>query len=119
MITPGAAAGKDAWWNGENTMKQAMEHLEAMCRRFPDVVTCDVYDNSTGHGCMAKDALSTDKINLKPGYARKGQFCCRPGYHKDHATGARTYQSMKFKAGDILAIDIKKDAKLSNVRIIN
>jgi hypothetical protein len=65
---------KDDWWDGDQTQMQAAEHLLEFDRRFNTgggvVAVCvDVYDNSSGHNCKAKDGLDVGKLNLGPGGA--------------------------------------------------
>ena len=58
----------------------------------------DIYDNSSGHNCMEKDALNIEKLNF--GVGGKIKVIIRPGhYMKD---GALVQQSMYFEAGDTL-----------------
>ena len=37
----------------------------------------DIYDNSSGHNCMAKDALNVDKLNI--GVGGKNKVTIRDG----------------------------------------
>lgn len=69
VIEPGKGK-KDAWWGGEDTMKQALAHLEEALelqriKGYP-IRLYDVYDNSSGHNCMAADALNAGELNLLP-----------------------------------------------------
>lgn len=66
-ITPGKAPGKDPYWNGAATLKQAEDHLNEMMLLFPGFRVVDIYDNSTGHDCEAPDALHVRKMNKNPG----------------------------------------------------
>ena len=59
IIEPGSAPGKDAWWTGADTMKQAATHLAEFDAVFPGCCSVDVYDNSSGHNCKAIDGLHT------------------------------------------------------------
>ena len=44
----------------------------------------DIYDNSSGHNCMAIDALNSEKLNI--GVGGKKQVIIRQGYYvKDGA----------------------------------
>ena len=70
-ITFGTGPGKDNYWGGADTMKQAQKHLEGLHIKDKLIVTTDVFDNSTGHNCLAPDALEVDKLNLGPGYSRR------------------------------------------------
>jgi hypothetical protein len=114
MITPGAAPGKDDYWGGADTMKQAKEHLEGLHEHYPDWVTTDVYDNSTGHNCMAPDALVVDKLNLNPGYCRKEELVIRDGYYcRECSPDEVIKQDMRFQPGDTLHVTVQKGAKLT------
>ena len=113
IITPGAADGKDDYWNGENTMAQAKEHLEFLHEFHPEVAACDIYDNSSGHSCMAKDALNIDKLNMSPGMNRKTDVIIRDGYYMDN--GTKITQHFFFKVGDTLRVAIKMGAALKKV----
>ena len=69
----------------------------------------DIYDNSSGHNCMAKDALNSDKLNI--GVGGKNKVIIRPGhYTKD---GALVHQSMYFEAGDTLHVEVKRGTKIN------
>jgi len=48
---------------------------------FPDKDALDIYDNSSGHNCMAKDALSVSKLNI--GIGGKNPVTTRDGYYLD------------------------------------
>ncbi len=113
IITPGAAEGKDKYWNGEDVMKQAQEHLEGLLKFHPEVAACDIYDNSSGHGCMAKDALNIDKLNISPGMNRKTDVIIRDGFYT--VQGALKVQSFFFRVGDTLKVTIKMGAVLKKV----
>lgn len=63
-ITPGSGPGKDAWWLGEDTVKQTIALLERMARETNDIALVLVFDNSTGHGVYPKDALDAKDMNL-------------------------------------------------------
>lgn len=115
IITPGAADGKDAFWNGENTMDQAQAHLEFLHEFHPEVAACDTYDNSSGHGCMAKDALNIDKLNISPGMNRKTDVLIRDGYYT--IDGTKIVQNFFFKVGDTLRVSIKMGGALKKVII--
>jgi hypothetical protein len=115
IITPGAAEGKDDFWNGENTMDQAKEHLEFLHEFHPEVAACDIYDNSSGHGCMAKDALNIDKLNISPGMNRKTDVLIRDGYYTIDET--KIVQNLFFEIGDTLRVVIKIGAALKKVII--
>jgi hypothetical protein len=116
MIQPGAAEAKDKFWGGDDTMKQALEHLEEVREMNKLYVANDVYDNSNCHNCMAKDALLVDKLNKGAGHCRKHALNIRDGYYmKDDE---RVAQSMFFCCDDILNIDINKDAKLAKVLLL-
>lgn len=114
IIKPGSAAsGKDAYWDGPQTQKQARTHLEGFHSQYGSAVNCvDVYDNSTGHDCAPVDGLSVDKLNKNPGYNRKKVVSIREGSYLDHSTGEQVKQSMYFQAGDILLTPIKEGAIL-------
>jgi hypothetical protein len=102
VIKPGAKEGKDNYWNGEDTMKQAAVHLGELPL---NVQTVDVYDNSTGHGCMPADGLDIAKINRGVGYARKKPLNIRKGFYKNEA-GEKVQQSMVFEESDVLLVDV-------------
>jgi hypothetical protein len=113
MITPGAAESKDDWWNGEDTQKQAKDHLEEFDARFPGCRSIDVYDNSTGHNCKAVDSLDINEttLNLRPG--GKNRLNMRNGYYIG-VDGVEVSQPMHFVAGETLRMQIKVGRQLCN-----
>jgi hypothetical protein len=54
-------------------------HLREFDIIFPDKDALDIYDNSSGHNCMARDALNVSKLNL--GVGRKNPVIIRNGYY--------------------------------------
>jgi hypothetical protein len=61
FINPGK--NKDGWWDGEATQRQAAIHLMEFDRERPGCRCADVFDNSSGHNCRARDALDVEKMN--------------------------------------------------------
>ena len=94
-------------------MNQAQEHLEYLHKHHPEVAACDIFDNSAGHGCMAKDALNIDKLNISPGMNRKTDVIIRDGYYI--VNGTKIVHNLFFKVGDILKVAIKMGAALKKV----
>ena len=108
LITPGM--NRDAWWDGEQTQEQAKAHLLEFDIMFPDKDALDIYDNSSGHNCMAKDALSVSKLNI--GIGGKNAVNIRNGYYLQD--GNEVQQSMFFKVGDFLHNKVKRSTECYN-----
>lgn len=124
IITPGTKEGKDDYWDIEDTMAQAERHLKAMYDlhdgRGEPVQVVDIYDNSTNHGGLPKNALVVrDKINKFCGYARKVPLEIKDGWFMSDAV--KVDQSMRFKVGDIILDPIKngKVVKFDGVKLQN
>ena len=62
---------KDPWWDGEQTQEQAKRHLLEVDAWIAETggnkAALDIYDNSSGHNFMAKDALNIEKLNIGVG----------------------------------------------------
>ncbi|KAJ1428593.1 hypothetical protein B484DRAFT_393894 [Ochromonadaceae sp. CCMP2298] len=98
FINPGK--NKDGWWDGEDTQRQAAVHLLEFDVLFAGCICVDVYDNFSGHNCLAKDALLVEKLNKDSGGAGKTLLVMRDGsYLQD---GSLVLQSFFLKAGDTL-----------------
>ncbi len=50
----------------------------------------DIYDNSSGHNCMAIDALNSEKLNI--GVGGKNQVIIRQGYYVKDGALKRQYR---------------------------
>ena len=114
---------KDPWWDGEQTKEQAKRHLLEVDAWIAETggnkAALDIYDNSSGHNCMARDALNSEKLNI--GVGCKNKVIIRPGnFVKD---GALVQQSMYFKAGDTLYVEVKRGTTINKAgiagRIVN
>ncbi|KAJ7648975.1 hypothetical protein DFH06DRAFT_996741 [Mycena polygramma] len=66
-IYPDNKAGGDAYWNMEQMIAQMVKAILIARRMFPNAIIHWVFDNSSAHGSLAKDALTTTKMNVKPG----------------------------------------------------
>jgi hypothetical protein len=100
FINPGK--NKDGWWDGEATQKQCGVHLLEFDRERPGCVCADVYDNSSGHNCRARDALDVEKMNK--GVGGKNAIIMRDtSYLRDGWGELR--QSMILEVGDVLRAD--------------
>jgi hypothetical protein len=59
---------KDPWWDGEQTQDQAKRHLLEVdawiATTGRNYAALDIYDNSSGHNCMAIDALNSEKLSI-------------------------------------------------------
>jgi transposase len=96
IIEPGIAENKDDYWGGEDTFAQAGDHLLEFDRRYHNSEVCvDVYDNSSGHNCKAKDGLDVGKMNVNPGGAAKEALIIHNGTYLG-ADGAYVEQPMFF-----------------------
>ena len=135
MIEPGAAPGKDRYFDAEQLMDQtkvAMDVFDATHitpgrwvyhptnpahgAKYPLVhskvwlppTPCKAmifYDHSSGHGAYSKDALLASHGNKGPDW--KGSVePMRDGWFYDSA-GARQIQKMQFDADECLACDIR------------
>jgi len=116
FITPGK--DKDPWWDGEQSQEQAKKHLLEVDAWSTETggnkAALDIYDNSSGHNCMAIDELNSDKLNI--GVGGKNRVIIRPGhYMKD---GALVQQSMYFEAGDTLHVEVKRGTKINKAGIV-
>jgi hypothetical protein len=107
-INPGE--NKDGWWVGDDTQAQATAHLLEFDLLFPGCVCVDIYDNSSGHDCRAKDALDISKLNLGVGGDGKEVLMMRGGLYLD-SSGAPQQQSFFFAAGDVLHVPVKAGGK--------
>lgn len=93
IVKPGVGENKDAYWNGENTMEQCKVHLASTFDKYKhDIIDiADVYDNSSNHGCLPKDALVVNgKINKYCGYCRKDPLLIREGWYNVAKTTTST-----------------------------
>jgi len=77
----------------------------------PVVVCVDVYDNSSGHNCKAKDGLDVGKLNLSPGGAAKEALVIRDGTYLCPLRG-RVSQPMFFSVGEVLLVEVKTGQKI-------
>lgn len=80
----------DGWWTHEHLAIQLRDKaIPAFKELFPNAIGVFVFDNSTAHGAMAKDALVASKMNTGPGgknvepmrdgwYTRNGQRVVQP-----------------------------------------
>jgi hypothetical protein len=107
FINPGK--NKDGWWDGEDTQAQAQVHLDEFDRARPGCICCDIYDNSSGHNCKAKDGLDVSALNL--GVGGKNKFIMRNGAHLGEE------QSMFFCVGDKLLLPLTADSVQNSSRI--
>jgi hypothetical protein len=71
IITPGSQEGKDRYWNSEDVLNQARNHLHHGLQKHPNDDFVLIYDNSTSHNCDCKNALKVSKLNKFPGHCRK------------------------------------------------
>jgi hypothetical protein len=80
---------------------------------FGDSKKClNIYDWSSGHSCLPKDALHISKINRGPGCNRKEKLIIRNNWFI--RTGNLNAQSMHFQSNDVLYINIAKGTKMSS-----
>ena len=136
ILEPGAAPGKDKYFDADQLQEQtklAMEVFEAThtmpgrweyfsSRRGPTsnatypysftpvwlpATPCKglfFFDHSSGHGCFSIDALLASNANKNPDW--KGSCAVmRDGYFSA-PDGSRVAQSMQFKEGDTLGLDV-------------
>jgi hypothetical protein len=106
----------DGYWTNTHVLQQIPIHLAAHDRDFPGTVARDTYDNSSGHGCFAKDALRVEKMNIYPGGPTKKDEW-RQGWYMNG--NEKINQNMYFKPGDILLVNcmIEKQHFQANYRI--
>ncbi|KAJ7495705.1 hypothetical protein B0H11DRAFT_1716700 [Mycena galericulata] len=67
IIYPDNKAGGDAYWNLEQMIAQLVKAIRIARYLFPTAVIHWVFDNSSAHGSLAKDALTATKMNVNPG----------------------------------------------------
>ncbi|KAJ7182123.1 hypothetical protein C8R46DRAFT_985245 [Mycena filopes] len=67
VIYPDNKAGGDAYWNMEQMIAQMARAIIIARRLFPNAIIHWVFDNSSAHGSLAKDALTATKMNVGPG----------------------------------------------------
>lgn len=111
--------GKDDYWDGEDLMKQVPIHLQAFFDRHKHTADAiDIYDNSSGHGCLPCNALVvTGKVNKFCGFARKNPLRIRDTYYikANDPNQQPIEQSFYFCVGDtILQKDITEKYSLRN-----
>jgi hypothetical protein len=67
---------KVGYFNGLGVQKHALKHLEEclrVCPEYNNIIS--VFDNSTGHNCVAEDALKVYKMNKGIGKDRSPTYC--------------------------------------------
>ncbi|KAJ7337389.1 hypothetical protein DFH08DRAFT_1014352 [Mycena albidolilacea] len=67
VIYPDNKPGGDAYWNMEQMIAQLIKAILIARRMFPKAIIHWVFDNSSAHGSLAKDALTASKMNVNPG----------------------------------------------------
>ncbi|KAJ7743804.1 hypothetical protein B0H16DRAFT_1727517 [Mycena metata] len=67
VIYPDNKASGDDYWNMEQMIKQLAITILIARRMFPIAIIHWVFDNSSAHGSLAKDALTTTKMKVNPG----------------------------------------------------
>ncbi|KAF7342874.1 DDE family endonuclease [Mycena sanguinolenta] len=67
VIYPDNKAGGDAYWNMQQMIEQLIKAILIARRLFPKAIIHWVFDNSSAHGSLAKDALTATKMNVNPG----------------------------------------------------
>ncbi|KAJ7922645.1 hypothetical protein B0H13DRAFT_2655599 [Mycena leptocephala] len=59
--------GGDAYWNMEQMIAQLAKAISIARRMFPKAIIHWVFNNSSAHGSLAKNALTVTKMNVNPG----------------------------------------------------
>ncbi|KAJ7489777.1 hypothetical protein B0H11DRAFT_1720118 [Mycena galericulata] len=67
VIYPDNKPGGDAFWNMEQMIAQLAKAILIARRMFPNAIIHWVFDNSSAHGSLAKNALTVTKMNVNPG----------------------------------------------------
>ena len=94
-------------------LAQVPKFLEEFDRTLPGVSCLTIYDNSSNHGCDAKDALRCPKDGFNRNAGGKNPPCMRGGFY--HSIDCSiVQQSMYFKNGDVILYQIEKDHPIGN-----
>ncbi|KAJ8462477.1 hypothetical protein ONZ51_g10884 [Trametes cubensis] len=66
-IYPSSRKSGDDYWNMEQMIEQLQNTIPIAHRLYPNAVIHWIFDNSSCHGSLAKDALTATKMNVNPG----------------------------------------------------
>ncbi|KAJ7498082.1 hypothetical protein B0H11DRAFT_1856638 [Mycena galericulata] len=67
VIYPDNKASGDDYWNMKQMIEQLISAILIARRMFPKAIIHWIFDNSSAHGSLAPDALTTTKMNVNPG----------------------------------------------------
>ncbi|KAJ7794205.1 hypothetical protein B0H14DRAFT_3888832 [Mycena olivaceomarginata] len=67
VIYPDNKASGDDYWNMKQMIEQLIIAILIARRMFPKAIIHWIFDNSSAHGSLAPDALTTTKMNVNPG----------------------------------------------------
>ncbi|KAJ7128547.1 hypothetical protein C8R44DRAFT_732881 [Mycena epipterygia] len=67
VIYPDNKTSGDDYWNMKQMIEQLIIAILIARRMFPKAIIHWIFDNSSAHGSLAPDALTTTKMNVNPG----------------------------------------------------